>query len=441
MVKRGHLLRDAAVFCAVLAVLNWSVQAVRQYVVFDAPRWWPLSIFNPRMPSAADMVTAVAVALGFAVGLAFLERTRYRSALGITVTGILLILGSNAVQGVRAGFVTPISGNAIQYYSDAQRHPLASAEFLREFHQIQPTLGDHGRTHPPGAILLFQGLIRLTQDQPAVIAVLIAVTAAALTAIFFRSFLATVLPRFPAGEGIFLLLLLPAVQIYYCASLDALIAALLLGAVTLYAAPPTPPRLIGAVLCLLTASFLTFGFVWAVPLLLVTEACRWEARRSAARLCGLGAGLISFYLALYAAFDFSYVAALRTATRLENPEGFRLFAEPVSYLFTRLEDVCEIVVFFGPFLLALTRGGWRALSRENLLAGRMCATAMGMLALLFLTGAYRTGETARACLFVYPYLLLPALAALPSDPAQRRVWYGLVFAQALLMQLLGRFFW
>jgi hypothetical protein len=130
-----------------------------------------------------------------------------------------------------------------------------------------------------------------------------------------------------------------------------------------------------------------------------------DGRRSLLRLTGLFAPLLVLYVGLYLGGGFSYIAALRTATHLENPHGFRLLAEPLSYLSTRLEDVCEIAVFAGPVLLSLILGNAKDFVREHPLGGRLLVTGLATLAALFLTGAYRTGETARACLFIFPYLL------------------------------------
>jgi hypothetical protein len=437
----SRLLRDTVLFFLCLVVLRLGVQFANRHYVFDAPRWWPLSIFNPRSPLPAEILLAAVVALGFAGAVWHLERTRYRSIAEVAVFGTLLLLGSNAVQGTVHGFVRPTSGGTIQYYHDARRYAARPLAFLQEFNQLQPTLNDHGRTHPPGAVLLFQGLIRLTGDSPAAISIFIALAASIVSAFSLRLLLSIQLPKAAPEPGVFLLLLLPAVQIYYCASLDAVIAALLLGVVALFSLPPTFGRSVASAACLAAASFLTFGFVWVIPLLLMVEANRWGGRRSLIRLAGIIMFLFAVYGTLYLSCGFSYVIALRTAARLENPDGFRLLAEPLSYLFTRLEDLAEIALFTGPVLLSITIQNFKQFRREHAPASRIYVTALVTLAALFLTGAYRTGETARACLFICPYLLLPVISSVYFEPMHRRWLMGAVFAQTLLMQLVGRYFW
>ena len=108
---------------------------------------------------------------------------------------------------------------------------------------------------------------------------------------------------------------------------------------------------------------------------------------------------------------------------------------------TRLEDVCEIALFFSfgclAALLAARAGGVRVFDLRDP-AGRLALIGVAVLALLFVTGAYRTGETARGCLYLYPYLVL-ALAR--RDGQTLRDLCVLAGAQTAAMQLMGNFFW
>jgi hypothetical protein len=113
----------------------------------------------------------------------------------------------------------------------------------------------------------------------------------------------------------------------------------------------------------------------------------------------------------------------------------------MAYLMTRLEDVCEIGLFFSfACLAALLAAPVRSLRplHPGDAPGRLALMGVSVLALLFLTGAYRTGETARGCLFIYPYLILMLT---------RKDWHTLrdvcvlAGAQTVGMQLMGNFFW
>jgi hypothetical protein len=196
-------------------------------------------------------------------------------------------------------------------------------------------------------------------------------------------------------------------------------------------------------ICLFGASFLTFGACFLVPVMVGFEVV---CRRSIVRSAVIGASAAAIYLAMGRFGGFNYLAAFHTASALENPGGFLLWADPLSYVMTRLENVAEILLFFGPFLLVLAVRGWKAARAGDGYRDLCVLTALGTGTLLamFATGAFRTGETARACLFIYPYLLLPVatwLDARRAEPGEAKQLAWLVFGQALLMQTIGGYFW
>lgn len=413
-------------------------------------RWFPLTYFYPRMPTVVEVATAIGVTVAlFALGLPWFRRTneRYRPVVA-AVLGVLAILGTTATQGLERGFVYPVAGRephagGQQYWHDAQERDIASTTdaslFLRQFNGIQPTLKEHARTHPPGAVLLFAALRTVTGNRPALATGLIAAFAVVLTAYGFSRILD---PKRSDSGVILLLLLLPAVQLYYCATIDAIIA----GGLLLAIAGMVRGRGMGDVFqssaALAAVSFLTFGWVWAVPVLLIAEAMPETGTRLRlpVRTIGILIALTAFYIGLHAISGFNYLTAFRTASHLENPQGFRLFADPAAYLATRVEDIAELAFFCGPFVLWGIYRGLPILRQTDLRRFAICLVAVGTLFGLFLMGAYRTGETARACLFLFPFLVLPPGYA-PLAEADRETLYRLVFLQALLMQCFGFYFW
>jgi hypothetical protein len=119
------------------------------------------------------------------------------------------------------------------------------------------------------------------------------------------------------------------------------------------------------------------------------------------------------------------VQAFVTASKSENPNGFQAIGVPIHYWLTRQENIWNIAIFTSiPVLAVLVR------KRPD------DVTAAGVLVLLlmFITGAYRTGETARACMFIYPFLFL-SLKDLPA-PFLRRLTLA-AGVQTILMQALG----
>jgi hypothetical protein len=233
------------------------------------------------------------------------------------------------------------------------------------------------------------------------------------------------------------------VQIYYCASLDALIGTALLGVIFFFGHHKDGLSVVGSAICLFVASFLSFGATFILPVLVVYAAVRGAHLGRAVVVIGIVAVA---YFALFHTLGFNYVQAFATASGLENPGGFRLACQPLPYLFTRLEDVGEILVFLGPYLLAFTVHGLRHMRRDwrNSDSFVLSASAYATILIMFVSGAFRKGETARACLFIYPYFTLCVadyLSARDIGLRDKNVLLALTFGQTVLMQTVGNYFW
>jgi hypothetical protein len=186
---------------------------------------------------------------------------------------------------------------------------------------------------------------------------------------------------------------------------------------------------------------MTFGFVFILPVLAGFDILR---KKGITRFFLIVLGITFIYLIIYMFWGFNYINSLMIASTIENPHGFRLISEPLPYLFTRLENVFEIVIFLGPFLMVLFIRGIYIL--KDSCPDLYILTLLGFATLLavFLTGAYVTGETARGCLFIYPYFMFPVTAYLENiniDFREKSQLAQLVFSQSLLMQLFGNYVW
>ena len=105
-----------------------------------------------------------------------------------------------------------------------------------------------------------------------------------------------------------------------------------------------------------------------------------------------------------------------------------------SAVFTRLEGVAEFLLFLSPVVLAwIARRGAAATGSAALASAVVLPVLLALVA-----GSFRTGETARACLFVYPFLLL-LLRSAPSSALDACLWTAA--SQTILMQATGAFFW
>jgi hypothetical protein len=126
----------------------------------------------------------------------------------------------------------------------------------------------------------------------------------------------------------------------------------------------------------------------------------------------------------------------------------------IEYFTTRIEDVLDIAVFFGPVLVVLVFRGLQQLRNDtrtpennattNKKAYLLAISAIIALGLLFLTGAPKKGETARICMFILPFLLLPVLSLVETSVYSKRDRFLLLVVvgiQAILMQLSGTYIW
>jgi len=448
-----RILLQSLAFVLPLILLNRLLRWIDLHVIdFDRPPYWPIGVFEPRAVGWAGL-SIVALCCGVAwLGEVAARKRRYPLPL-ILGPGLGLVIGTNLIHGVSAGLATPIAGGqpAIQYYHDSLRITSAAA-FLRDFTRLQPELLDHGRTHPPGAVLAIHWL-RLLVERPEWISLLIAAASVMLSGFFLHRVLAECTGHTAAGYATLLFLLLPAVQIYYCASVDALIATAMLGSVYFSVRRRGGLSLAGAAGCLFAASFLTFAAVFVVPVLFAYE---YVARRSGRRTACVVAATAAVYVGLYGLSGFNYWQSFRIAAALENPQGFRLLADPFSYFATRLECVLEIAVFFGPFLIWLVALRLRELPSISPPMAALFWSAIAGLSAMLLAGVFHTAETARAALFVYPFLVCAIAAGSndgngsqcvrvttrwPLSGEDRSRLAMLVFGQSVLMQAFGAYFW
>jgi hypothetical protein len=439
----------AAVFIIAVVALQRLLRYVCENCVeFDCPYYWPVSIFQFRMPTLAELAVAGAVVAAFAVITKVLEVTRYRIEL-VALSGCVLILGLSLIHGVEVGLYAPIAGDAqsgilVPYSLDGQEYlhdalKIADpVDFFRRYNEIQPTLHSHGHTHPPGAVLTLY-FLNLLLGNPGLIAIVIAFAAMIPTAFFVYRLVRTENDGATARFIAFLMVLLPAVQIYYLATIDALITALLTGAVYLFCFSKSKASLVGTWAMLFAAFMLTHVSLFILPVIVGFDLIVNRSLKRSAIVIG---SLVATFALVYAGSGYNWVQSLRTASAYENPRGFMLFVDPANYFFTRIEDVAEILFFFGPILLVLLIRGLKdfRLRPLDVLTALACLTMGAM----FLTGAWRTGETARACAFIYPYLLFPVARVVdqPGGGAPERFQLAtLVFVQAVGMQLFGNFHW
>jgi len=424
-----------------LAVLVMATAADVYHVLLcriDDPPYWPISMFDPE-PFRPGVTLGAALVLATACFVLYARRAAPpRGPLVALTFGLPSLVLTNWFQGFQAGFVRPIAGEQSYFAESFAVGGVLS--YLSHYNEWQAWLGTHARTHPPGAVLLYYFARRLVPN-PGALALLLGAAAFALAVVcFFHLARRFVAPR-PAATATLVFALLPAVQIYFITSLEAVAAALMLAAVCCSFQAQRLVRFVGSAGCLLGAALLTFGALF-VPLVLCGHALL--ARRSLRAPLGIVASVAAVLVFVRVVTGFDWLASLGTASRLENPEGFWLLVNPGSYLFTRLEGLTEVCLFASPLVLVAAAWllGSRSLGQRELRA--LVGTAFGAFLAMLLAGAFKTGETARSCLFVAPFLVLPVAAvdeARELLPSQRALLAGAVLTQSVLMQLGGQYYW
>jgi hypothetical protein len=399
--------------------------------------FYPLSVFLFRRPAAWQALLGLAELGAFAWAWPRLERES--SLARIFVAGLVLAVASNLLLGWRYGIDYPTTGwgdGGIEYYQDAilVKGPLW---LLQRFNAVQFDLLEHARTHPPGPVLLYWALHLLLRD-PGLVS--IGVTAVFLGLVLdpLRRLLRQVYHEEPVG-ALLLFCALPASLIYGLATVDAVIAGLFLRTVAAFVEPRGRLSSIRAAFWLALSLFFTFGALFLLPVLSGFELFR---RRSLRRSLSVLAGACVALGALKVLTGFDWAAAFLKASAMENEKGFLLLADPRRYGWYRIGAVAEILFYFTPFLCLLAWRGRAALKAASEDGWVLAWLGPATLAAMLLSGAMKVGEAARICIFIVPFLLLPAMAAFKDlDAAGRRRVAMMVFGWGTAMQLFGFYQW
>ena len=415
------------------------------------------------LPSPLELAISIAIMIAFGLTVMYLyRRTSARPSIYLIVlVGILLIIATNLIHGWQIGIEQTLSG-ANEIFNDVIQIE-GIIDFISNYEALQPTLTTHARTQPPGAVLSVY-LLYLAFSEPSLVAIGLCIVAAIGSAFFLRGIVQQLFDEDFARYTTLLYLLLPAVQVYYLANIYALVATLVLGVLYFYLHTDRRVAAVGAFLCLFLLTFITFLSIFMVLFLFIYEILKSHSEAEATDivhrlkatlrylqrpvLLSLCAGVV--YGLLLVTLDFNYINAFLYASSLENPNGFMLLSNPGEYFTTRVQDVLDIAIFFGPVLSVLAYRGFVMLREEatedadSLKKYNLVLASLIALGLLFLTGAPKKGETARICMFILPFLLIPVITYIQRTNMSRRnkiILLALVFGQAVLLQLLGIWVW
>lgn len=406
---------------------------------FAISKTWPVKIMGLDFDhSKGQWAFALAQVFILLILLRVLIHFRFHFGLAI-LFGLAMILLSNLTHSWEQGFVMPHSGTAA-YYADIDKVTNLFS-FISNYNELQPQLSVHSRTHPPGAVLTFWVLDLLGFGNKGVVSIWILIIAASISGFFLHGFLRKKVDQPTAGFLTFLYFLLPSVLIYYISSLDALIAAYTIGFIYFLNEDRLWLSITGLVAFVFMFSFSNFAFLFLLPVLGAFELFQ---KKNLIRTLSVVSSLAILYLGMYYLLGYNYFLSFEVAQFFENPDPLPFIERMPDYFWGRTMDVLEIMVFAGPFFLVLVWRGTKILFKEKRELFWLMVLGIGCLLAVFLQGAYKVGETGRACLYIYPFLFMGIVGHFSGKrikPEEAYLLAGLFFVNGLLMQFFGNFFW
>jgi hypothetical protein len=402
--------------------------------------FYPLSVFKLRVPGPGLIGGLLLMIVTFYYTRQLVAAGTMLKLRVLIPLCLLWLVTSNVLQGVLYGLDYPtasVGTGGIEYYHDAILIK-GGLWFLARFNDIQFELLEHARTHPPGPVLFYY-VLHHTLKYPQLISIAVGALSLCLALPYLRRGVLLLLGRDPSPGGLLLYTFMPAVKIYGIAVVDAVIASLFLATLVEFIDEerrPTPWR---AALWLALSLCFTFAALFLLPVLGGFELLRRRRVERSLMVFG-GAALLLFVLWFATGFD--WFESFRRASAIENEKGFLLLANPRGYLWYRLGAVAEVLIFFTPFMAVLAYKGMSKLRREHADAFTLAWLGPLVLGLMLLAGMLKIGEAARVCIFIVPYLMLPAFITWGDlDQAGRLRTLGLVLGWSTLMQLFGFYFW
>ncbi|MGH7452045.1 MAG: hypothetical protein ACRENG_11905 [bacterium] len=408
-------------------------------------RYFPISEFHGPTIHVSGLPYAALFLIVFFLALKHVSRF---NLLQVWLVGLVLVVLGNLAQGsIDAAFYKPFYGHGGQYYHDAIRIT-DWRQWLRDFNANQLNLENHSQTHPPFAVLLHYVLLQVGNGNLFILAGAFILLSSLSVNLIWQILRELELPASQSSQLTLLFAVIPAVNIYTAVSLEGVIAALctffLLGIIKIARKGMGLPAMFYFTAGFLLANLLTFAGTFLAATALLIGLRELLLNKKIGVLLALFANLLlgtPICVIMLRRFGYDYLESFFTASRHVNPGGFRVLHMPLDYVMTRIECVAEIALFlsFGVLALLFHRhrlklrlDDWRDGTTGIFLAG------ISSLLLMFLAGAFGTGESARIGLFIYPYFML-ILRNLEDSPLRAvTIFAGL---QTIIMQTFGGYFW
>jgi hypothetical protein len=413
----------------------------------DYPAWFPISIFyGPTIHYTGILYLLIFLAIFF---VAYRYSSRL-SLLFVFLLGLLLIIFGNLGQGSwDAAFLQPFYKTDHQFYHDALLID-SWPKWLASFNANQQNLFIHTKTHPPFAVLLHYFFLANSGNSLPVLSMAFVLLSSMSIVLLWYILKAFDVPLGKRNLLAILFAVIPAVNIYGAVCLDGVVLTCSLlffwGVVLILKSKDVPMRGFLLVLIgLISANLLTYGGLFLFAAAGILALGEFILRRKTNLAVVLTFSTVVFIIVCFSLnilFGYNHLQGLQTASAIENPDGLLLIVAPLRYLSTRIEDVSEILLFLSlGFLAMLIHPGMLGFSwsdwRQKLNVRIMLAGIIALVAVL-LSGAYKTGETARGALYIYPYLMM---ALIDTDMETVKTLLPLAALQTCIMQLIAGYFW
>lgn len=380
-------------------------------------------------------------------GLFALKNYYHLNLIKLFIAYILLIIFGNLAQGsIHQTFLRSFLDTDFQYFHDVVKIKNGYT-FISSYNEIQDTLTMHAKTHPPFAVWIQYIIYKIFNES--VLGLAIGMSILSLCSFFPLVKIIDFFKIENSKRNILLLIfaLIPAVNIYSIVSIDAVF--LFFSLIFLYGmliiSRSNSINIKGILLAFIgfslanSISFSGTFFACVAAILSIYQLIIEKNKYTIINFIIVGILFLFYILLLQLILDYNHIEAFFNASKLENPNGFRGFHQPIVYLFTRLENISEILLFlsFGFFAYLFTPKVFNL--KKNEINFYLPIIAFLSLMLMFLTGAYGTGETARACLYLYPYILLLLINVKEVNVLKNIAYIALL--QTFVMQLIGDYFW
>lgn len=402
---------------------------------------FPISVIYPNQFLWSGFVFAFLFLLSGIFAFRYSEKLNVYLLFLIAV--VLVVLGNLSQGDFDTAFLQPFYLKGRQYYADAINITDGSI-WLRDFTKNLEHFQLHTKTHPPFVTLLHFWILNISNIET--LAIVFFAIGCLSFPIFYQILVYLGFEEKRRKWMLLLFAVIPSVNIYLLVSIDSLVLTSTLIVLLGFARIFNLNKIDAVSFLLISLGFIftnlitfsglfLFAFLGCFSFYFLLKG-KWNFVWLSLMATVL---YVLIFLIIYSTTGYNHLETFLQASHSENPDGFRLLHQPFVYLMTRLEDVGEILLFLSFGFLAVffsKKNETEVFENRNL--NILFFSAISAISAMLLTGAYGTGETARACLFLVPYFLI-LLKDINSD--QFRILFYLCLFQTFGMQMIGNFYW